>query len=238
MLRNRERSGHVVVTRNRTILFPVGLGPLARGVESRAGLIARVEVPADSDGSGGGDEAGGDTRAEREDRERRRGCHSQAARDRVGVGAEAVRHACAVQTESLRLASARGAGGVASVWPDFPEQPGPRSRVGRGAPDPQRRARARTGGREGCCGHGGQAPCRAGGRAEDRHREVCSRDRDDDDPGRGGTEATERRERAWLGLGFGLELGFGLGLRSGLRLSRPSGASVPGSGSGSGSGSG
>ena len=34
------------------------------------------------------------------DREGWRGCHSQAARDRVRVGAEAVHHACQVEAES------------------------------------------------------------------------------------------------------------------------------------------
>ena len=83
MLRIHERSGHVVVARNSAIARSRSTSvvvarnrarvPVARGVESGTGLVARVEVAADSDGSGGGDETGGDTRAEGEDREWRRG---------------------------------------------------------------------------------------------------------------------------------------------------------------------
>ena len=83
MLRIHERSGHVVVARNSAIARSRSTSvvvarnrtrvPVAHGVESGPGLVARVEVATDSDGSGGGDETGGDTRAEGEDREWRRG---------------------------------------------------------------------------------------------------------------------------------------------------------------------
>ena len=94
VLRIHERSGHVVFARNSAIArsrstnFVVARNragvPVARGVESRTGLVACVEVPADSDGSGGGDEAGGDTRAEGKDLVRVR--VRARVRVRVGVG--------------------------------------------------------------------------------------------------------------------------------------------------------